>query len=440
MSKWNIRLLAAVMAAGMIAAVGCDNKTGDDVSQAASSEASSAVESEPPKEEPDVGEHKDYDKQDAKADFFGGLIIAEQDGAKRCMEVFRANEDSGSFYASELNAMKDRLGPKVEVYSMAVPTACELYCPANMRAEIDSQADIIANINDSFVTVKSVDVLTTLTNHNAENIYYRTDTRWSPLGAYYAGKAFAKAAGVEYADISEYIPSKAVDYVGNMSMFLDYETLETLKTDPDEFVYYKPKAKYKTYYYDEEFEFLTDGEFFEEVEDSMYDTFFKGGFYSLKIETGVKNGRRLIIIKDNAGTAIVPFFTSSFEEIYVVDKDYTQANVVEMIEDFKITDVLYCVDMFTITTQEAYSLETIRTQATHGRLEDNATDSDDTDSSKKKNTDSDSDEETSGPKYIYDVGLNNSVGEVEESDNYENIPNDQYEYPDDGEENYYGEY
>ena len=225
-----------------------------------------------------------------------------------------------------------------------------------------------------------------------------------------------------------------------MSMFVDYETLETLKTDPDEFVYYKPKAKYKTYYYDEEFEFLTDGEFFEEVEDSMYDTFFKGGFYSLKIETGVKNGRKLIIIKDNAGTAIVPFFTSSFEEIYVVDKDYTQANVVEMIEDFKITDVLYCVDMFTITTQEAYSLETIRTQATHGRLEDNATDSDDTDSSKKKDTDSDSDEETSGPKYIYDVGLNNSVGEVEESDNYEHIPNDQYEYPDDGEENYYGEY
>ena len=225
-----------------------------------------------------------------------------------------------------------------------------------------------------------------------------------------------------------------------MSLFLDYETLETLKTDPDEFVYYKPKAEYKTFYYDESFEFLTEDKFFEEVPDSMYDTFSKGGFYSLKLETKVKNGRKLIIIKDNAGTAIAPFFTSSFEEIYVVDKDYTEANVVEMIEDFGITDVLYCLDMFTITTQSAYSLETLRTQATHGRLEDNATDSDESDSDKDsdKDTDSDSEETTSGPQYIYDVGLNNSVGEVEESEPEAYLPNDQYEEPYGGGEEDYG--
>ncbi len=440
MKSVSIRIMAAVLAAGMmVGAVGCDDKNKDsNTSKVQTADTAVVSETQTQIDAPDIGEHKDYDKQNANGEYSGGILVVDQDGSKRCMEMFTAEEESGDFYANELNSMKDRLGTKVKVYSMAVPTACELYCPSNYRVDIDSQSKIMENISDAFVNVTNVDVMQTLSNHNAENIYFRTDTRWTPLGAYYAGRVFAKAAGVPYADISEYTASKTADYVGNMSMFIDYTTQEELQKDPDEFVYYKPKTKFKTYYYDENFEFLTDGEFFEEVPESMYDTFYKGGFYCVKLETEAKTGRKLIIIKDNAGTALAPFMTGSFDEIYVVSKDYLKANLVEMIEDFKITDVLYCLDMFTITSQNVYALETLRTQATHGRLEDNATDSDSSDTDKASDSEANDTEgeasEESKIEYIYDVGLNNSVGIAEPSitESEETLPNDQNEEPVDG--------
>lgn len=446
MKNVRIRFLAAGLALMLAAAaVGCDgDKGGDTPSAVQTVDTAQPADTDTQSDAPDIGEHKDYDKQTANAEYSGGILVAEQDGSKRCMEIFRGLEDSGEFYANELNTMKDRLGTKINVYSMVVPTACELYCPSNYRIDIDSQSDIMQNISDSLINVTSVDVLTTLTNHNAENIYFRSDTRWTPLGAYYAGRAFAKKAGVEYPDISEYTPSKTVDYVGNMSMFVDYATLEELEKDPDEFVYYKPNVKYKTFYYDEDFEFLTDGKFFEEVPESMYDTFYKGGFYCIKLETQVKNGRKLIIVKDNAGTALAPFLTSSFEEIYVVDIDYLSANLVEMIEDFGITDVLYVLDTVTVTSSNAYTLETLRTQATHGRLEDNATDSEE-DGNSDSHAGSDTDilvsddeygEEESQIQYIYDVGLNNSVGVIENSEPEEETPPEDQYYDDPYDEPY----
>ncbi len=288
-------------------------------------------------------------------------------------------------------------------------------------------------VRDIFVNVKDVDVLTTLRNHNAEEIYFRTDNRWAPLGAYYAGKAFAKTAGVEYADISEYTKAGGMDYVGNLSYYVDNQGQAYLDENPDTFTYYTPNCKYKTYYYDEEFELLTEGEFFEEVPDSLYDTFYKGGFYSLKISTPVKNGRSLIIVKDDFGTVLAPFLTSSFEDIYVVDINYLEANLVEMIEDFGITDVLYVMNTFTVTSQRAYQLETLRTQATHGTLKDDAPAvySDDSDSDSAADTESE-DENEDGTQYVYGIGLNNQVSVIENDNGEEEYDgNDDYNYDED---------
>ena len=35
------------------------------------------------------------------------------------------------------------------------------------------------------------------------------------------------------------------------------------------------------------------------------------------VETGVKNGRTLVVFKDSYGNALLPFLTSSFEHIYM---------------------------------------------------------------------------------------------------------------------------
>ena len=422
----NKKICAVFMALLMaVSAAACKDKekTADNVQT-----NDTAVQSTPV-EEPDIGEHKDYDTKKARAYLSNGILVVDQDDVKRGMEILDKDADMSyaEFYGNELNTIKDRLGAKVNVYSMIVPTACEFYCPANERWQIKSQEEVMTYVRDMLVNVKEVNLLPILRNHNAEEIYYRTDNRWTSLGAYYAGKAFAKIAGVDYADISQYEKKVISDkYFGNLYVSLDEKGITDLEACPDNFVYYEPKCKYNTYYYDEEFEYLTEDKFFEEVPDNLYDSYFKGGYYCLKMTSKVKNGRKLIIVKDSFGTPLAPFFTSSFEEIYVVDLEYLEANLVEMIQEFEITDVLYVMNSFSVTGNRVYSLETLRTQATHGTLNDAAPEEDiiDTDKEKKSTDGSDTDSDTySQTQYVYDVGLNNQVGVYVDS---QVVPLDEY--------------
>ena len=396
-----------------VSAVGCKGNKNDENVQTKDTPTVSEVVTE----EPDIGEHKDYDKEKERCYYSNEILFTEQDGKKRAMELFDSGEGLASFYSTEINTMKDRLGKKINVYSMIVPTACELYCPSNMRKHITSQENVMKVIGDMLVNVQEINVLPTLINHNAENIYFRTDNRWTGLGAYYAGKAFAKAAGVDYADISEYNQKVISDkYIGNLSIYVDDVGQKDLEDNPDTFIYYEPKCKFKTHYYDEEFEYLTEGNFFEEVPDNLYESYYKGGYYCLKLSTNVNTDRKLVIVKDDFGTVLAPFFTSSFKEIYVVDVDYLEANLVEMIEEFCITDVLYVMNTFSVTGQRVYNLETLRSQASHGTLEDDAPseiEEEITSSNAKNDSETDSDTELdSDLEYVYDVGMNNPIGVI----------------------------
>ncbi len=415
-------------------------------------------------EEPDIGEHKDYDKERATSYFSYDILISEQDGTKRGMELYNEGEGLSEFYGTEINAMKDRLGNKINVYSMIVPTACEFYCPSNLRSRITSQEEVQTNVHDMLVNVEEVNVFPTLRNHNAENIYFRTDNRWTGLGAYYAGKVFAKKAGVPYADISDYnAKTISTEYVGNLSDSVDNIGQADLNANPDTFIYYEPKCRFTTHYYDEEFEYLGENKFFEEVPDSLYDSYYKGGYYCLKLSTTVNSARKLIIVKDSFGTVLAPFLTSSFSEIYVVDADYLEANLVEMIEEFCITDVLYLFNTFSVTGSRVYNLETLRSQASHGTLQDDAPSEvpvDDSVSSTTSNIDSDTD--SSNMEFVYDIGRNNPIAVIiknqyiDINDYYNNIDyytsmanepdevssTEENEFSDDGEyyEEYYNEY
>ena len=462
MKNLTYRLTLIAAAAVLISACGC-SKNPEPAESSAPVTTATAEQPDKPAEEPDIGEHKDYDKEDADCYESGTILVASQDGTKRGMETYTMTLGTGclEFYANELNQLKSDVGPKVNVYSMIVPTACELYCPKNARELIDSQEEIIHSVKDMLVDVKQADVLPTLRNHNAEDIYYRTDSRWTSLGAYYAGKVFAKTAGVPYADISQYTKTAERDFTGDLLYICGPQADAELREAPDRFAYYKPAASFTTNYYDEQFTFLsTDKFFFGESEASVntdeetaveetyieptnpHDDFYRGGFYCLRLDTKVKNNRKLIIVKDEYGTVMPTFLTSSFEQIFVVSYDYLEANLVEMIQDFGITDVLYLMNTYTVTDTRVYTLETLRTQATHGSLNDDApsanedgtdSDSSDSDSSTDKEglfTDLDT-ESSNEPEYIYDVGINNQVGIVESSDE------DNADYGDD--ETYYEE-
>ncbi|MNC63939.1 hypothetical protein D3C75_1141010 [compost metagenome] len=66
-----------------------------------------------------------------------------------------------------------------------------------------------------------------------------------------------------------------------------------------------------------------------------------GGDYPLDIvKTDVKNGKRLLLIKDSYANALIPFLLPHFEKIVIVDPRYYQENLVKLTQKESITDIL----------------------------------------------------------------------------------------------------
>ena len=329
---------------------------------AAENQSSESTTTTPPvttTEEVTTTEAPQYGEEIADGVYTNGQIVVYQEGHWRGLSMFGGG--TGETYAKSLNAFKADLGEDVNVYSMVVPTAGAYYTPANFAQYNASHSDSINSINSMLDEgVIAVDAYSVLGQHITEPIYTRTDHHWQPLGAYYAAQTFAEAAGVDFADISAYTPVTVEGYVGTLYSFT--ESAELLN-DPEDFVYYKPSNDYTCYYYDTAYNFDYDFPLFvgQPVSQS-YSIFMGGDAKIVRIETDCKNGRKLAILKDSYGNAEVPFYTSSFEEIYVLDIRYFDLNAIDFIKEHGITDVLFTMCTFSAVGPNANNIDVIRTQ------------------------------------------------------------------------------
>ena len=81
-----------------------------------------------------------------------------------------------------------------------------------------------------------------------------------------------------------------------------------------------------------------------------------------KIETEVKNGRKLAVIKDSYGNALIPWLTSSFEEITVIDMRFFTKNAISYLKEIGATDVLFAMNTFSAVGGNAKKIDEIRRQ------------------------------------------------------------------------------
>ncbi|MCR4925792.1 MAG: hypothetical protein K5917_05845 [Clostridiales bacterium] len=285
-----------------------------------------------------------------------GILVINNRG----LMLYGGSYQVGRNYASYLNTYKLELGKDVNIYSMVVPTSVAYYLPEKYKKYSASQLDNINNINSYLKDVKAVDVYSVLEQHKDEAIYSRTDHHWQPLGAYYAAQTFAVDANVPFADLSTYEKVVETDYVGTLYSFTQNASL---KNNPEDFIYYKPSNSYTTTYYNTAFQNPSVRSLFVKAYGSnRYCSFLGSDQLIARLETDVKNGRRLVIIKDSYGNALVPFLTNSFEEIYVVDMRYFDLNAIKFIKEKNITDVLFASCSFSATGANAKCIEKIRTK------------------------------------------------------------------------------
>lgn len=278
-----------------------------------------------------------------------GIIIAGEGDNIRAFTAFRSGEGVTRHYIKLINEFAKTF-PDSRLYAIVIPGGAAYYVPKKVADKSNPLKPAFDYLKANLDTaIRYVDVYNTLAAHSRENIFLRTDHHWAPLGAYYVAQALAKAADVPFKDLSSYDEHVVHGYVGSMYHYTDDIAI---KNSPEDFHYYTPKGTnetttYVAYKSNKETGQLSErgpykGDFFRHYPDGAggaYCTFMGGDHYLVKVETGVPNSRRLLIVKDSHGNPIPAYLFYSFEEIHVVDYRYFTKNLKQYIADNKISDI-----------------------------------------------------------------------------------------------------
>lgn len=185
-----------------------------------------------------------------------------------------------------------------------------------------------------------IPVADALAARRTEYIYYRTDHHWTALGAYYAYLEWASGTGEEPA--VEWNPRQVSrDFLGTLHSRIN------IKVPPDSI-----DINENTYSDTCRVEYIYEGK----TADSLYDygklktkdqyaVFLGGNFPLISIETPARNGKKLLVIKDSYANCFIPFLTSHYQYLYVLDPRFYRDDVKKVIREREITDVLILYDI-----------------------------------------------------------------------------------------------
>ncbi len=313
----------------------------------------------------------DETKGAADGELSEGFLIINYQGHWRGLPLFGGNDTDS--YAGVVNRLHANLGDDVTIYVMPVPLASAFYLPSNFADYSGDQTsyinELLSKLDDGIVRVNVVDALSA---HQDEDIYLRTDHHWTQLGAYYAVEQFAKAAGVPYPayDSAAYTRGENDGYVGSL---YGYTQSSNLLNDPETFVYYSPTIASQADYYYTNFDYNYTYQLMMATDvNNSYMMFIGGDDQIVKVTNAAGTGRKLAVIKDSYGNAEIPWLTSSFDEIYVIDMRYFDVNLIKFIQQQGITDVLFSADTASVAGGYVDNINTMMDQAQDEPIIDSA--------------------------------------------------------------------
>lgn len=258
-------------------------------------------------------------------------------------ELFYGGGDSAVNYANALNGYAEALGKGIKTYAMIIPTHVEMGLPARFsesgEVQTSSQAENIktAYENMSF-DVTPVNCYNELASHCNEYIYFNTDHHWTGLGAYYAYSAFAKATNQEVLNLEDCTKQTVEGFEGTL---LDSVAAE-LSADTVE--YWKlPYETSNDIYYDSNGEPSELSVYYEGAEAGSltYGVFIWGDQPLEVLRSDRGTGKKIAVIKESFGNAMVPYFTYNYDEVHVIDFRYWEGNLKSYCEENGITEVLF---------------------------------------------------------------------------------------------------
>ena len=231
---------------------------------------------------------------------------------------------------------------KIPVRMMLVPDAANVLnhsLPALAKPEDQTQmfSMVRKDLGDS---VEWIDVSTELNQHKTEKIYYKTDHHWTTLGAFYAFQAAAPSLGID-GDLSGKYVSYAVSdsFNGmlasksgvNLGEKEQIDIYVPTEEDTDLIVDYVDEGKRSTSLYDSS----------KLKEKDQYTVFLGGNSSLLDIRTVSTSTKRLLLVKDSFANSFIPFLTPYYREIVVVDPRYYSGTINDLMDSYRISEVLF---------------------------------------------------------------------------------------------------
>ncbi|MEG1632775.1 MAG: DHHW family protein [Oscillospiraceae bacterium] len=245
-----------------------------------------------------------------------------------------------------LNALVEKAG--VPVYFSLVPGKSEILSgllPKN-APNYDGREMIKYCYGRS--NAVNVDLLSPLSEHAQDYIYYRTDHHWTSLGAYYAYAALMASMGRDAAPLESYSPVTVSDeffgttYSSSGFSWIAPDSIQTFVDPPEglSILNYPQGTPVDGKLYD--FDFL-------EKKDK-YSMFLGGNSPLQQISTGTPDAPSLLVIRDSYTDSLAPFLLKDFSEVHLIDLRYYRASLTQYIEENDIDVVLVCYALTSFST------------------------------------------------------------------------------------------
>lgn len=247
---------------------------------------------------------------------------------------------------------KKNQGPSY--YAMLIPSASEIQAdrlPKNATSTLWSQKDAIDGWYQTLGENgwSTVDAEGALEAHKGEEIYYHTDHHWTSQGAYYGYEELAKDLNIAAVSQSSMdVETVSTDFYGTLYNKAGFRGIQ-----PDQIDYYFPNGgegvesvTITTASGQETYNSLYFKEYLEKKD--QYASFLGENRAYVSIKTTANTGKKILIFKDSYANSLVPFLTSAYDEIDLVDLRYVNDSFTQQFTPTEYDDVLllYSVDVF----------------------------------------------------------------------------------------------
>ncbi len=186
--------------------------------------------------------------------------------------------------------------------------------------------------------LKTIDVIPSLKENNSIiQLYFKTDHHMTSEGAYLLYQAFCKTANIETISLSEFRKETvSTDFLGTFD-----SKAQVPGQEQDKITVYKNKVNTNVIgEYDKEvYNSIFNSQYLEKKD--KYSYFLNGNHAKVVIQTQVKNGKKLLVIKDSYAHIMAQFLCQNYEEVHFLDPRYYNLPLSDYCTENEIDETLF---------------------------------------------------------------------------------------------------